>query len=92
MRSARFVVTGRVQGVGFRYFVSHEAEALGLSGWVRNLPDGAVEVVVSGDDLVVETLEGRLWSGPPRARVATVTASDAEPPATSGFRILPTPW
>ena len=92
MRSTRFVVAGRVQGVGFRYFVSREAEALDLVGWVRNLPDGGVEVVAAGDDVAVNTLEGRLWTGPPRARVTTVTAAVTEPPTTSGFRILSTRW
>ena len=92
MRSTRFVVTGRVQGVGFRYFVGREAEALGLEGWVRNLPDGGVEVVASGDDVAVATLEGRLWAGPPHARVTTVTAAATDPPAAAGFRILPTAW
>jgi acylphosphatase len=88
----RFVVSGRVQGVGFRYFVVREAEALGLGGWVRNLPDGDVEVLATGEPGLVDALEGRLWQGPPFARVSGVEAADAEPPSASGFRVLPSSW
>jgi acylphosphatase len=90
--SKRFIVGGRVQGVGFRYFVVREAEALGLAGWVRNLPDGRVEALASGAPDVVSVLEGRLWEGPPHARVTVVEASEAEPPTYAEFRVLPTPW
>jgi acylphosphatase len=90
--SRAFVVEGRVQGVGYRYFVVREAQALGLSGWVRNLPDGRVEVLVHGEADLVSALEGRLWEGPPHARVGAVEGSDAEPPAYADFRVLPTPW
>ncbi|MGD1147875.1 MAG: acylphosphatase [Thermoanaerobaculaceae bacterium] len=92
MITKKFVVSGRVQGVGFRYFVVREAEALGLAGWVRNLPDGRVEVLVSGDDGPVGVLEGRIWQGPPHARVAGVETSPAEAPANAEFRVLPTAW
>ncbi len=85
-----FVVSGRVQGVGFRYFAMREAEALGLSGWVRNLPDGRVEVLASGDAAAVDVMGGRLWQGPPHAKVAGVETSDGKPPAVPGFRVLPT--
>jgi acylphosphatase len=87
-----FVVNGRVQGVGFRYFVVREAQALGLAGWVRNLPDGRVEVLASGDPDIVSALEGRLWEGPPHARVTSVEARQAEVPQYAEFRVLPTPW
>jgi acylphosphatase len=90
--SKRFLVVGRVQGVGFRYFVVREAEALGVSGWVRNLPDGNVEVLASAEPALVDVFEGRLWHGPPHARIKTITASTGEAPATPGFRVLPTPW
>ena len=92
MNACRFVVSGRVQGVGFRYFVSREANALGLVGWVRNLADGRVEVLVAGDDAVLHVFEGRLWTGPPHARIATVTNEAAEAPAWAEFRVLSTPW
>jgi acylphosphatase len=87
-----FVVNGRVQGVGFRYFVVREAQALGLAGWVRNLPDGRVEVLASGAADIVNAFEGRLWQGPPHARVTSVEAKEAETPTYAEFRVLPTPW
>ncbi|MDD5563526.1 MAG: acylphosphatase [Thermoanaerobaculaceae bacterium] len=92
MAAKSFIVQGRVQGVGFRYFVVREAQALGLAGWVRNLPDGSVEVLAAGEAGLVAALEGRLWHGPPHARVNEVVGSEAEAPATAGFRVLPTPW
>ncbi len=92
MVSKRFVVSGRVQGVGFRYFVMREAEALRLAGWVRNLPTGDVEVVAAGEEALVDLLESRLWRGPPHARVGHVAASDAEPPAGEEFRVLGSRW
>lgn len=88
----RYLVSGRVQGVGFRYFVAREAEALGLAGWVRNLPDGQVEVLAEGTEPQLSTLEGRLWQGPPHARVATVGVEPADERTDGGFRVLPTPW
>jgi len=63
-------VTGRVQGVGFRYFVAAHARALGLTGWARNLLDGSVEVQAAGPADALATLEERLREGPPHARVA----------------------
>ena len=92
MASKRFVVSGRVQGVGFRYFVMREAEALGLAGWVRNLPTGDVEVLAAGEEALVDLLESRLWRGPPHARVAHVVASDAEAPDGKEFRVLGSRW
>ena len=86
-----FIVSGRVQGVGFRWFVVREAKALGLAGWVRNLPDGRVEALASGESGPVDTLEGRLWQGPPHAHVVGVESSAGELPATPEFRVLPTP-
>ena len=92
MSTHRYLVKGRVQSVGFRYFVLREADALRLTGWVRNLADGTVEVVASGDDVLLSTLEGRLWQGPPMARVTSLDVSSAEDPAAPGFHIQPTPW
>lgn len=88
----RYLVSGRVQGVGFRYFVAREAEALGVAGWVRNLPDGQVEVLAEGTEPQLSTLEGRLWEGPPHARVAAVGVDAADERPARGFRVLPTPW
>lgn len=82
------MVSGRVQGVGFRYFVFREAQRLGLSGFVRNLGDGRVEVVASGPEAELNRLEALLWRGPVMANVTMVEVEDADAPATSGFVIL----
>ena len=65
VRRVRFVVSGRVQGVGFRWFVRAEARPLGLTGWVRNRTDGAVEGEVEGRDDAIEALIPCLEVGPP---------------------------
>lgn len=88
VRTRRFLVSGRVQGVGFRYFVYREAQQLGLSGFVRNLGDGRVEVVASGDEGALNRLEALLWRGPVMANVTMVEVEEAEPPANQGFVIL----
>jgi acylphosphatase len=71
-----FLVSGMVQGVGFRWFVARHARSLGLSGYARNLPDGRVEVVVSGSDAALPDLEELLRTGPAYARVEKVERSD----------------
>ena len=68
----QLVVRGRVQGVGFRWFVAAEARARGLAGWVRNLPDGSVELSVAGPEPDVAALRRAVTVGPPGARVAAV--------------------
>lgn len=73
----RYLVRGRVQGVGFRWFVAKTARRLGLAGHVRNLADGSVEVVVSGEPAELERLAQALAEGPPGAVVAGVDAGDA---------------
>jgi len=70
------VVQGRVQGVGFRWFVSREAQRLNLVGWARNLPDGSVEVVAVGEAQAMATLELALASGPSMAQVTRVEKQD----------------
>jgi acylphosphatase len=69
----RFVISGRVQGVGFRYFTQEWALREGVTGWVRNLPDGRVEAYVEGESESVTRVERALRSGPGGARVQTVT-------------------
>lgn len=75
LASVKAVVYGYVQGVFFRAFVSHWAEELGLSGYVRNLPNGAVEVVAEGEKKQLEKLLGYLKVGPPSAKVGKVVTS-----------------
>ena len=76
MRSAvltfRYRITGRVQGVGYRYFALREAQVLGVAGYAKNLPDGSVEVVAEGSDEAVLSFEGRLREGPAFSRVEIV--------------------
>ncbi len=84
MRVARrYVVSGRVQGVGFRYFAADAARREGLSGAVRNLGDGTVEAVAQGEAESVDRFERALRQGPSRARVEHVRVEDLEPLATS---------
>ena len=92
MRSLRYLVSGRVQGVGYRYYVVRQADALGVAGWVRNLPDGRVEVVATSGVPALAAFEGRPWEGPPASRVNSVETSTSEQASWSDFRILPTPW
>ena len=68
----RIFLYGRVQGVGFRSWTRRLGESYGLEGWVRNLPDGRVEVFVQGDDRVVMDFVWKLWEGPKGARVEKV--------------------
>lgn len=72
-----FVVSGRVQGVGFRWWTRREAQALALVGTVRNRTDGTVEVVATGDERALRELETRLHRGPLAARVTRVTEEPA---------------
>jgi acylphosphatase len=72
-------VRGRVQGVGFRWFVRERARALGLTGWVRNTHDGAVEVLAMGEDEALQKLRTLLRSGPSGARVSHVEDQQAQP-------------
>ena len=80
MRIARrFLISGRVQGVGFRYFAHDAATREGATGYVRNLPDGRVEALVEGDAEAVIRVERALRSGPGGARVDTVYVDSGEP-------------
>jgi len=82
------IVRGRVQGVGFRYFVSKCAGSLKISGTVRNLPDGSVEVKASGDRASLDQLVERLWKGPMFSRVSSVeTMWDAPVESMDGFLV-----
>ncbi len=83
----RFVVRGRVQGVGFRFFVEKHAQRLGLCGYAKNLSDGTVEVVVSGKAALVAELAGHLHQGPRLAYVAGIHQEDAPMVDYPSFRV-----
>jgi acylphosphatase len=89
MRVARrFVISGRVQGVGFRWFVQEAASREGVTGWVRNLPDGSVEAWVEGEEEAVTRVERAIRSGPRAAHVKHVDVDMEDPTgAHHGFSI-----
>jgi acylphosphatase len=87
-QARRFLVRGRVQGVGFRWFVEREAHILGVAGWVRNNADSSVEVLAIGTRDQLVGLRSRLREGPRAARVDDVEESEAKPVAgLTSFRI-----
>jgi acylphosphatase len=76
---AHLLISGQVQGVGFRYELREAAERAGLTGWVRNLRDGRVEALLEGDPTAVEAVIGWCRRGPPGAQVADVAVRRDEP-------------
>jgi acylphosphatase len=84
MRRAHVRVTGRVQGVGFRYATSRRAASLGVAGWVRNCTDGTVEAVFEGDAAAVESLLSWCWRGPRGAEIDAVEVSWEQPSGDGG--------
>jgi acylphosphatase len=89
MRAARrYVIAGRVQGVGFRWFTHDTAAREGVHGWVRNLADGRVEVVAEGDMAAFVRLEAAIRRGPHAARVEQVDVEELAPTGrAAGFEI-----
>jgi len=84
----RFLISGRVQGVGFRYFVQDHAAVEGVHGYVRNLPDGRVEALIEGDEESVVRVERALRRGPAGARIDNVVVEDTAPSGrATGFSI-----
>ncbi len=84
-----FRITGRVQGVGYRYFVLCVARELGIVGWVRNLPDGSVEALAKGFPNVMETFQHELSFGPYNAQVTGIEVKEADASVKCDeFRIL----
>lgn len=89
--ATRFLISGRVQGVGYRDWCRREAERRGLSGTVRNLPDGRVEAVVIGSPEATDAMLAACRQGPPAARVEAIGLDVVADPPVSGFVIVPTP-
>ncbi len=88
MRTVHIVVTGTVQGVGFRFTTRRQAQQLGLVGWVRNQPDGSVALCAQGSEGAVDRLITFLEAGPPGAVVTSVTIQDVTPDkALHGFEV-----
>ena len=84
-------ITGRVQGVGFRYSMQHEAARLGVHGWVRNRRDGSVEALVQGSAEAITAITDWARRGPPGARVENVRVSNADAEeARASFEQRPT--
>ena len=83
MRVARrLIISGRVQGVGFRWFTNEAAQREGVTGWVRNLPDGRVEAFVEGEAEAVQRVEAAIRRGPGSARVDDIFVDEEEPLGT----------
>ncbi len=90
VKRLRVVISGRVQGVWFRGWAIDEARARGLSGWVRNCPDGTVEAVFEGAPAAVDAMVEACRTGPPAARVVHVEPFAHDDPVAPGFRSRPT--
>ena len=86
-RAVQVVVTGRVQGVGFRWSAMDRAESLGVNGWVRNLYDGSVEAWIEGTDAQVAQMIEWMREGPSWASVQTYQVSEQAPMHMTGFRV-----
>jgi acylphosphatase len=87
VKAVTIKVTGRVQGVSFRWYAAQEAERLGVAGWVRNEPDGSVALSVEGGDDAVEAMVQWCGRGPSYASVRDVAVTEARPTGASGFEI-----
>lgn len=88
MIARHYIVWGRVQGVGFRYFVARHARMLHLVGWVRNLPNGSVEAVAAGDEAALTALEKAVREGPRFSHVDRVDVTAVATPKATSFEIL----
>ena len=84
----RVIVHGRVQAVGFRFSARVEAQRLGVSGWIKNRSDGAVEAEIEGEAPAVDAMLSWLDEGPPGADVTTMSTADLSPTGERGFRVI----
>lgn len=87
LQTRQYVISGRVQGVGFRWFVEREAAQTGITGWVRNCDNGDVEVMATGTPDQHRSLRQKLQQGPRAARVDHVSESSADLLEASSFQI-----
>lgn len=83
----KFIVSGVVQGVGFRYYTCHEGNKRGVTGYAKNLDNGDVEVIACGDEVLVESLHEWLKKGPRSSVVNNLVSEQVEFKAHQGFRI-----
>jgi acylphosphatase len=87
VEGVRYIITGRVQGVGYRKWTKRTAARHGIAGTVRNLPDGSVQVEAVGNWTTLKSFRAELHDGPPGARVTSVTAFEIVLPEMIGFEI-----
>ncbi len=87
LAARRYLISGRVQGVGYRYFAQRAAREIGVTGWARNLPDGRVEAHANGTEKQLDDFEGRLRQGPRAAEIRAFEISEAAVSDTAGFDI-----
>ena len=90
MRIVRVLISGRVQGVGYRAWAAQTARSLRLKGWVRNTRGGPVEALFAGEANQVDEMIKLCRRGPPLAAVLEMTVSEVADPAPAGFSVLPT--
>ena len=90
LETVRLVVHGKVQGVGFRFFVANTADRLGVSGWTRNLSDGSVEILAHGNRQTLDEFTEAVRIGPPGSKVERLITTTKETPTEigQGFLIL----
>lgn len=84
----RVIMHGRVQAVGFRFSARVEAQRLGVSGWIKNRSDGAVEAEVEGEQAAVDAMLSWLDEGPPGADVTSMSTAELAPTGERGFRVV----
>lgn len=89
-KSVHVIISGQVQGVGYRAWTAGRAKHYGIDGWVRNRRDGTVEALFSGVEQTVNALIKECWEGPLAARVSDIQINKAEQASPDGFQKLPT--